>query len=177
MVSGLLRMPMSDPTLRPAEPRRGFLRSFGRLLNDPFTWTSMVYMVLKLPLGIISFTLVLVLTIVPATLISLPLIYLVNLSVISILAANGIVSSGYLIPGFLEVHSSFELIMFLRSFVGVPVGIVIWIVARFLLNGLALISGELARVLLGPSVSYSIAQPQTAREPERRFVNEQQVSL
>ncbi len=177
MVSGLLCMPMPYQLSRSIEPRRGFLRCFGRMLRDPFTWTSTVYMILKLPIGIISFTLALVLTIVSASQLALPLIYLTNVFIDLILATNGIVSNGTLLPGFIEVHNSFEWLMFVRSFIGIPLGIVIWIGSRFLLNGLALMSGELARALLGPGLSYIVAQPQTANEPVPRTMEEQRMYM
>ena len=81
--------------------KKGFWRRFGSMLRDPLTWTSAIYMILKLPLGIISFTLALVLPVVSLAITLLPLVYLVNL-----------------------------------------------LATRFLLNGLALLSGEIARGLL-----------------------------
>jgi hypothetical protein len=159
MVSSLLRIPVPYRLPAPPEPRLGFLRRFGRMLSDPYTWTSTIYMLLKLPLGILSFVLALTLLVVSAALVLFPLGYLVSLLVNIILLKNGISSDGMMIPGFIEVHGSFDLIMFARSFIGVPVGIVVWLFTRTLLNGLARASGELANALLGPGVVYVIAQP------------------
>ncbi|HEX9131944.1 MAG TPA: sensor domain-containing protein [Ktedonobacteraceae bacterium] len=131
-------------------PQQGFLKRFGHVLRDPLTWTSTIYMILKLPLGIISFTLALVLPIVSLALTLLPLVYLVNLFVNTILLKNGIQSTGIIVPYFIEVRGQFDLVMFARSFVGVPIGLALWFVTRFLLNGLALLSGEIARALLSP---------------------------
>jgi putative sensor protein len=131
-------------------PHRGFLKRFGNVLRDPLTWTSMIYMIVKLPLGIISFTLALVLPIVSLALTLLPLVYLVNLFVNTILWKNGIQSTGIIVPYFLEVRGQFDLVMFARSFIGVPIGLALWLVTRFLLNNLALLSGEIARALLSP---------------------------
>jgi hypothetical protein len=128
--------------------QKGFWRRFGNILRDPLTWTSMIYMILKLPLGIISFTLALVLPIVSLVITLLPLVYLVNLLVNTILLKNGIQSTGIIIPYFLEVHGQFDLVMFARSFIGVPIGLAFWFAARFLLNSLAVLSGEIARGLL-----------------------------
>jgi hypothetical protein len=132
------------------------------MLSDPYTWTSTIYMLLKLPLGILSFVLALTLPVVSAALVLFPLGYLVSLLVNIILLKNGISSDGMMIPGFIEIHGSFDLIMFARSFIGVPVGIVVWLFTRTLLNGLARASGELANALLGPGVAYVIAQPSTS---------------
>lgn len=70
-----------------------------------------------------------------------------------------------MIPGFIEIHGSFDLVMFARSFIGVPVGIVLSLFTRTLLNGLARASGELANALLGPGVAYVIAQPAVSNAP------------
>jgi hypothetical protein len=126
------------------------LKRFGNVLRDPLTWTSMIYMIVKLPLGIISFTLALVLPIVSLSLTLLPLVYLVNLLVNTILLKNGIQSTGIIVPYFIEVRGQFDLVMFARSLIGVPIGLALWLVTRFLLNGLALLSGEIARALLSP---------------------------
>jgi hypothetical protein len=159
MVSSLLRIPMPNRIPEPSENRLGFLRRFGRMLSDPYTWTSTIYMLLKLPLGILSFTLTVTLLVTSAALVFFPLGYLVNLSVNVILLKNGIPSDGVMIPGFIEVHGSFDLIMFARSFLGVPIGIVLWLFTRTLLNALACASGELAHALLGPGVAHVLAQP------------------
>lgn len=158
MVSSLLRIPMPYRMPESSEPRRGFLRRFGRMLSDPYTWTSTIYMLLKLPLGILSFTLTVTLLVTSAALAFFPLGYLISLLVNVILLKNGIPSDGTMIPGFIEIHGSFDLVMFVRSFLGVPVGIVLWLLTRTLLNALARASGELANALLGPGVAYVIAQ-------------------
>jgi hypothetical protein len=150
MVSNLLHVSFPDQLHYHDMPQRGFLKRFGNVLRDPLTWTSMIYMIVKLPLGIISFTLALVLPIVSLSLTLLPLVYLVNLLVNTILLKNGIQSTGIIVPYFIEVRGQFDLVMFARSFIGVPIGLALWLVTRFLLNGLALLSGEIARALLSP---------------------------
>lgn len=159
MVSSLLRIPVPYHLPASPEPHLGFLRRFGRMLSDPYTWTSTIYVILKLPLGILSFVLALTLPVVSAALVFFPLGYLVSLLVNVILLKNGIASDGILIPGFIEIHGSFDLVMFARSFIGVPLGIVLWLFTRTLLNGLARASGELANALLGPGVAHVITQP------------------
>jgi Putative sensor len=159
MVNSLLHLPVPYRLPTPPEPRLGFLRRFGRMLSDPYTWTSTIYVLLKLPLGILSFVLTLTLSVASAALVLFPLGYLVSLLVNVILLKNGIPSDGTLIPGFIEIHGSFDLVMFTRSFIGVPVGIVLWLFTCALLNSLARASGELANALLGPGVAYVIAQP------------------
>ena len=63
---------------------------------------------------------------------------------------QGFLSTGIIIPYFIEVHTEFDLVMFARSFIGVPVELALWFMTRYLLDGLALLSGEMARALLSP---------------------------
>ena len=72
----------------------------------------------------------------------------VNLLVNTILLKNGIQSTGIIIPYFIEVHGQSDIVMFARSFIGIPIGLAFWLATCFLLNGLALLSGEIARGLL-----------------------------
>ena len=162
MVSSLLRMPMSYQWRPQPEAGQSFLRRFGSILRDPYTWTSTIYMLLKLPLGIMNFTLALTLSIVSVALTVLPLVYLVNLFVDSILLMNGISAQSILVPYFIEVHGVFDPLMFARTFAGVPVGVMLWIITCFVLNGLGLFSGELAKALLGPGEI--VAQPHQDRQ-------------
>lgn len=140
-------------------PQKGFFRRFVNVLRDPLTWTSTIYMIVKLPLGIISFILAVVLLVVSIAVTALPLAYLINLFVNLILLKSGIQSSSDLIPYFIEVHGQFDLVMFVRSFIGVPIGLGLWFVSRSLLNGLALLSGEFARALLSPGEAHSMPHP------------------
>lgn len=148
MVSNLLHVSFPDQHDSQETPQKGFWRRYGNILRDPLTWTSTIYMIVKLPLGIVSFTLALVLPIISLAITFLPLVYLVNLLVNTILLKYGIQSTGIIIPYFIEVHGQFDLVMFAISFIGVPIGLSLWLATRFLLNGLALFSGEIARGLL-----------------------------
>jgi len=160
IAASLLRVPFPRQPHMQEQPRQTFTRRFGNSLRDPLTWTSTIYMILKLPLGIFSFTLALVLPILAVATTLMPLAYLVNLLVNVILLRNGIQSSSYIIPYFIEVHGTFDPVMFARSFIGIPIGLALWVVTRLLLNGLALISGELARALLSPAAAYEVQQSQ-----------------
>src|SRR5689334_14873318 len=81
MAAGLLHLPIMTRSQKYREGPRSFLGRLGAVLTDPLTWTSVFYMLLKLPLGIISFTLALVLPIVSLSLTLMPLAYLINLLV------------------------------------------------------------------------------------------------
>ncbi len=172
IVAGLLYIPFPYPHVSHNAPGQTFLQRFGNILRDPLTWTSTIYMILKLPLGIISFTLALVLPIISFAVTTLPLAYLINLFVDAILLKNGIQSDSIIIPYFIEMHGAhFDLVMFARSFIGIPVGIILWLASRFLLNGLARMSGELARALL----SWNAADVQSQEDsPYRSSISQQQ---
>lgn len=172
MVTSLLHLPIAYRERQHEEASRGFLQRFGSLLRDPFTWTGAIYMLLKLPLGIISFTLALVLPIVSIAITFMPVAYLISLLVNMILLKNGIQSSGEIIPNFIEVHGDFDLVMFARSFIGVPVGLAFCVFTYFLLNGLARLSGELARAMLGPGDMEMDAQPKQEWESPLSFHNQ-----
>lgn len=178
LVRGLLHMPHPDQPYSYA-PARGFLRKFGSLLRDPYTWTSLVYMLfLRLPLGILNFTLTLTFSLVSMALTILPLVYLLNLFIDSILIRSGIPSAqSILIPYFVEIHGSFDPLMFLRSFAAVPLGLILWFLTRQGISALASFSGVLSNALLGPGTTSYNVQPQVLNYMPPMRMTEQQVSL
>ena len=173
LVSRLIYRQTPQPRQHSGQPARGFFRRFGQMLIDPFTWTSLVYMFLKLPMGIFSFTLALVLPILSAALTFLPLVYLLNLFIDGILGASGVPNTSILIPSFIEIHGSFDLVMFARTFLGVPVGILLGFGTRFLFNGMALLFGEIASALLDIGHTNSVQQPPTAPHTQPPIIIEQ----
>lgn len=140
----LLGLPLQRRWPTPA-PAQGFLRRFGAILRDPYTWTSTLYMLVKMPLGILNFSLALTLVLLSATLCILPLLYLLGLYVDLLLFA----------------HGAFDPLAFTRSLLGVPLGVLCWLVTGPVLRALARCSAELARLLLGPGEA--VAQPHQDR--------------
>jgi len=167
LIARLLRQPLpSRPTNSP--PQQNYLRRLGTLLRDPRTWTSSLYMLLKLPLGIVSFVMALTLPLVSVAVSLFPLVYLLNLYVDTILQENGIPSSSILIPNYIEIHGGFDFATFARTFLFVPLGLFLCLMTYFLLHGLATVSRELAYALLGPS-DHFVANTQASMaylEPE-----------
>jgi len=157
LIGRLLRRPLPTRSSS-ALPKRTFWQRLGAMFRDPGTWMTLFYMILKLPLGIVSFVLALTLPLVALALTTLPLVYLVNLFINNILAHNGVDASSILIPYFVEIHGgAFDLTMFLRTFVLVPLGVALWVIAYVLLQGLGTISRELAYALLGPGEHSALA--------------------
>lgn len=177
LVSSLLRMPQAYQPYRQRETSKGFLRRFGNVLRDPYTWTSTIYMLfIKMPLGIINFTLTLTFLVLSAALTFMPLFYLLNLFIDSILAMSGVAAhTSILVPYFIEIHGSFDPLIFVRTFACIPLGLVIWLITRLLITGLARLSGELANAMLGPGTSYAPAQPHMTNYAPPLRVQEQQV--
>jgi uncharacterized membrane protein len=75
IVEGMLgvRMPRRPPYTEYDQP---WLRRIGRMLSDPRTWFTLLYMVLMLPLGIAYFTLTVTLSCVSLALIATPILKL-----------------------------------------------------------------------------------------------------
>ena len=165
MAASLLHVSFPHRPQSAVKPPQTFMRRFGRALSDPYTWSSALYMLFKLPLGILSFALTVALLTTTLAVTLLPAGYLVTLLVHGILLANGIHAPGDMIPGFIVAQEQFDLVMFARACLGIPVGIVLWFGTRFLLNGLAQLSGEMALALLGPGEAdeaEALAQPNQA---------------
>jgi Putative sensor len=140
------------PLLLPSQPeaRRTWHSWFGARIKNPLTWKSLIYLFIKFPLGIISFCLALTLPIVAFAFMFEPLVYLLNMNILSLIVAHGVQSNSWMpFVGF--ISPQFDVFQFARSFIGVPVGIALWLATRYLLNGLAGMCGEFARVMLSPT--------------------------
>lgn len=128
----------------------------GRLLRwiragvrDDITWRTLIYsLFIKFPLGIISFVLVITLPLVALSLTIEPLVYLLNVDIQHLVTLSVEGSSVSYLPFATIVNGQFDSIMFLRSFLGVPCGILAWIATRYILGGLAQASGYLVRAML-----------------------------
>jgi len=152
IIAHLFRRPLPSRPYN-SQPKQSFLGRLGAVLRDPRTWSSALYMLFKMPLGIVSFVLAVTLPLVSLALTALPLVYLLNLYIDSILQHNGVSASSILIPYFIEIHGGFDPMTFGRTFVFVPIGLALGLVTYFLLQGLGAFSRELAYALLGPDES------------------------
>ncbi|GER87485.1 hypothetical protein KDW_16470 [Dictyobacter vulcani] len=151
MAASLLHIPMPYISAQHEIEGKGkLLRWIRTCLRDSVTWKSIVYVLLKFPLGIISFVLVITLPIVSLALTAGPAIYLLNTYIDGLIHAAGYHTHSYML--FAESHDGiFDPIMFARSFIAVPCGILLWWGSRAVLNGLAQMSGLMARAMLCPS--------------------------
>lgn len=95
------------------------------LLKDSVTWTGMLYLLLKFPLGIVSFTIAVTLISVSLSLLTAPIYY------------------SYMNLGFWNIDMLWE--AFVLTLIGIPMVFI----SLHLMNGAAFLSGRLARVMLG----------------------------
>ncbi len=117
-------------------------------LSSSSTWKSLAYLFIKFPLGIFSFTVALTLLTASFALTLEPVAYLINANILAIVNAHGHQAQAWL-PFFVYTNGTFDMGMFIRSFLGVPTGLLLTLGSLYFLNGLAWTSGQLARVLLG----------------------------
>ena len=97
------------------------------LLKDSVTWTGVLYLFLKFPLGIVTFTIVVTLISVSLGLLTAPIYY-------------SFVDMGL---GFWNIDMLWE--AFVLTLIGIPM----IFISLYLMNGAAFVSGRLARVMLG----------------------------
>ncbi len=107
----------------------GTWRRFKSHLTNRLTWTGMLYLFLKFPLGIGSFVMVVVLVSVTGALVGAPFYYWVD---------DGIDL------GIWQVDVVWEALIL--TLAGIPLAFI----ALHLVNGAAFLQGRLARVMLGP---------------------------
>jgi hypothetical protein len=142
-----VHMPLMSGSQRTSRSWRSW---FAARISDPLTWKSLVYLLIKFPLGTFSFVLTLTLVTSSFALILEPLAYLIHINVDGILAVNHIVSQSWMpFVGFFS-GGEFDVFAFGRSFIGLAAGGVLWLVSCYILNGLAWMSGEFARIMLSP---------------------------
>ena len=106
----------------------GTWRRFKSHLADRLTWTSILYLFLKFPVGIASFTITVTLVTVAGALLGAPTYYWVD---------DGIEL------GIRQVDMVWEALIL--TLIGIPAVFI----ALHLMNGMAFLSGRLARVMLG----------------------------
>ena len=97
------------------------------LLKDRVTWTGMFYLLLKFPLGVATFTIVVTLIAVTLALLAAPIVY---------------------------VYADIDLLIWYvdtlpEAFALTLIGVAVLFISMHLMNGMAYVSGRIARVSLG----------------------------
>jgi hypothetical protein len=143
MANSMLKVdipPMSTPRMDKAATS---WEKLGAFLSNPVTWKSLVYLLMKFPLGILSFGVVITLTAATIVFLTAPLTY-------TFLQPEIIGWSGTL----WRVDTLGE------AFLASAAGILLLFVSLHIFNGLAWLSGRFARVMLGnPQPGVEIVSP------------------
>lgn len=133
MAVGLLHVRMG-PMEKERLPQASLWTQIKTFLSNPVTWKGLVYLIAKLPLGIISFTALVTAVAATGALIVAPFFYpYINIDL-----------------GFMQVNT------LSGAIVAAVIGVFFGFISLHILNGLAYISGEFARVMLGAT---GAAQP------------------
>lgn len=137
--------PMSTPR---SEKATTSTERLGAFIANPVTWKSLVYLLVKFPLGIVSFTVLTTLTAVTVILLASPIIF--PFAQPEVLLTNG---------NLIRVDTLGE------ALVAFVVGLVMIFFSLHIFNGLAWVSGRFARVMLGnvrrPANPMVVTPPQT----------------
>ena len=123
--------PMDSP--KPAGPE--FWARCKSHLTNPVTWKSLVYLFVKFPLGVLSFVVVVTCLSLSAGLIAAPWLY----------------PYGHIEIGLWTIDSPSE------AWFMAAIGIVVGLLSIHLMNGLAFVSGRLARLMLGNTINLPAA--------------------
>lgn len=169
MAISLLHVDIPPMTTPRSEKAQTSLERLGAFLSNPVTWKGLIFLLLKFPLGIISFVVLVTLTAITLVLITSPFTY--NFVQPEIWFWGG---------GVWRIDTLGE------AFGGMVLGFLMVFISLHIFNGLAWISGKIAQFLLGnpqpvqaavpmqtsdaqpaPTPEESPAQAEMAQEPDK----------
>lgn len=132
---------------RPNLAGKNLWQKFTTTISDPITWKGLVYLLAKLPLGVLSFSVLVTLGSISLSLLAAPIYYKWIQPQITITLVDGR-------PWMINSLSTALLVSLL--------GVLVTLVSMHILNGMAWVSGKFARVMLGnlsstPQISGPIA--------------------
>jgi len=145
-IARFLRMDL--PRSRRSSPDQTWRQRLHSLLSDSLTRKRCVYLLLKFPLGLLSFGLTVPLLVVSAGLTLMPLIYLLGTYFLGTLLPGEIPAILLNPNGIIQFTGSFDGSMFARSLVVMCAGMVCSLLTVLLVNGLVALCAVLARALL-----------------------------
>ena len=140
------------------------------LITELQTWKNVLFLLLKLPMGILGFVSTITLLTLSVGFFLEPLAYLLNTYIQSMRLTHNVCAHIWL-PFFVDVNGHFNPLMFARSFIGTAVGLLLWFVSLYILNGLATVYKEFARVMLSSSPQN---RPQPKQETAYQFADHYQ---
>ena len=132
-----------------------WLQRFRENLTDSMTWKSLAYLLIKFPLGILSFVLTLCM-----------LVFSISISLVTFVLTLTIIPFLYL--GLVFAHGPDEIVTIEKVLRFSLKGFGLFTISMYTVYGLAYISGELARNMLGMSdTAIRLAQAREFAEQER----------
>jgi hypothetical protein len=174
LTTRLLHIDIPAPRERYAESGK-MTERFGLKIRDGQTWKSLAYLLLKFPLSTILFCVTVTLLSLCVGLILAPLGYLIStyvLQEVGVHATHSSIPIAWLNTVSIQITGDYEPGEFIKSFAYTIVGIALWLPVRALLNSMAGLAGNFARVMLTSRRSYTMPKEEGYDVPEVR--NEQQ---
>jgi hypothetical protein len=154
LVRELLGVSIAAPA--PNEQQRSLWRTGLANLRNPLTWKYLLYILLKFPIDIISFTITVALLSISLALILAPLGYAIATFVLQI---NGIHLHNdtpvWASTLSLNINGTYEPLMFAKAFIFTGMGIAFWFLAHAILRGMATMYGALAAAFLSSIESHA----------------------
>ena len=139
----LLGVPVPAMSAHP-RPAPSFREHALRVIKDPVSWTSLVYLMVDFGFGLLAFVLVVTLFSVVVALLLLPFAY-AGATLFNVPISGG--SVHFVIP----LQGPFRWEYMLLSIAGLAVGILLALGSLYMFNGLGYAWGQFARVMLGQS--------------------------
>lgn len=145
----LLGAEIAEPRAR--RPARGFWRFTLAALSDGQMWRTLLFIVLKLPVSLITLILAAVTLAIPLGLMLTPLGYLMPTIILMILGIHvPNTSPAWLTPIEIVITGQFDPLMLAKTLLFAAIGVGLWIPARSALRGLGELLSALTRGLLSP---------------------------
>ena len=174
MIERLLAIHMLGARVRPMSvprpPASSLVDQGRRILADPVTWKSLAYLLLEFPFSIFSFTVTVALLATALSLLLTPVAYLVAVLVDPRFPVDAFQNSGWPGPGFAQesVFSQAAAVLIVGG-----VGAVLTLASIALLNGIGILWGHFAELMLGVDESrmqLAAAQTEARVQHERADV-------
>ncbi|MBR9675421.1 hypothetical protein GOV05_00240 [Candidatus Woesearchaeota archaeon] len=133
LTTAMLGIKISPPIK--IKQQKGIWKTVQAYLSDSYTWRSLAYLFIKFPLGIINFVVFVTMLSVSLSLVATPILYYIT--------EIGILKATFCVVGNICFITSY-----FSAFLWGVVGVLMFFVSLHAFNGLAQISGLLAKTLL-----------------------------
>jgi len=131
MAINMLKVDIPPMTTAKLEKATTTLDKLGAYLSNPVTWKGLAYLLIKFPLGILSFTVLTTFTVTTVVMLSAPLVF------------------PYFNPVLELWNTSIVVDTMAEASVCFVIGLALLFISLHIFNGLAWVSGQFAKVMLG----------------------------